>query len=42
MEKKIEFLSKKFEIDKIEFYPYPECLYPEKRNHPGYVNINPT
>ena len=22
--------------------PYPECQYPEKRNHPGFVNISPT
>ena len=33
------FFSKKF---KIEFCPYPECSYPEKRNHPGFVNISPT
>ena len=34
---KVEFFSKKFEIDKIEF-----CLYPEKRNRPGFVDISPT
>ena len=27
---------------KIEFCPYPECPYPEKRNHHGFVNISPT
>ena len=26
------FFFFKFEIDKIEFYPYPECPYPEKKN----------
>ena len=35
-------ISKKFEIDKIEFCPYPEFLYPEKRNRPGFVNVSPT
>ena len=33
---KVEFISK-FEIDKIEF-----CPYPEKRNRPGFVYISPT
>ena len=33
---------KKFEIDKIEFCPYPEFPYAEKRNRPGFVNISPT
>ena len=26
-----------FEIDEIEF-----CLYPDKRNHPGFVDMSPT
>ena len=34
---KIWIFSKKFEIDKIEFYPYLE-----KRNRPGFVDISPT
>ena len=34
--------SKKFKIDKIEFCPYPEFSYAEKRNRPGFVNISPT
>ena len=33
---------KKFEIDEIEFCPYPEFLYAEKKNRPGFVNISPT
>ena len=33
---------KKFEIDKIEFFPYPEFPYAEKKNRPGFVNISPT
>ena len=33
---------KKFEIDKIEFCPYPEFPYAEKKNRPGFVNISPT
>ena len=33
---------KKFEIDEIEFCPYPEFPYDEKRNRPGFVNISPT
>ena len=33
---------KKFEIDEIEFCPYPEFPYAEKRNRPGFVNISPT
>ena len=32
----------KFEIDEIEFCPYPEFPYAEKRNRPGFVNISPT
>ena len=36
------FFPKKFKIDRIELYPYPDCPYPEKRNHPGFVNISPT
>ena len=34
-----EIFLKKFEI---EFYPYPECPYPEKRNQPSFVKISPT
>ena len=33
---------KKFEIDKIEFCPYPEFPYAEKKNRSGFVNISPT
>ena len=33
---------KKFEIDEIEFCPYPEFLYAEKKNRPGFVNISLT
>ena len=33
---------KKFEIDEIEYCPYPEFPYAEKRNRPGFVNISPT
>ena len=33
---------KKFKIDEIEFCPYPEFPYAEKRNRPGFVNISPT
>ena len=33
---------KKFEIDEIEFCPYPEFPYAEKKNRPGFVNISPT
>ena len=33
---------KKFEIDKIEFCPYPEFPYAEKKKRPGFVNISPT
>ena len=35
--KMLNFLSKKFEIDKIEF-----CPHPGKRNRPGFVDISPT
>ena len=35
-------IFKKFEIDEIEFCPFPEFPYAEKRNHPGFVNISPT
>ena len=35
-------IFKKFEIDEIEFCPYPEFPYAEKRNRPGFVNISPT
>ena len=31
------FDTSKIEIVKIQF-----CSYPEKRNHPGFVNISPT
>ena len=30
----------KFEIDEIEFCPYPEFPYVEKQNRPGFVNSN--
>ena len=40
--RKIWLFSKKFEMDEIEFCPYPECPYPEKRNRPGFVDISPT
>ena len=40
--RKIRIFSKKFEIYKIDFYPYPECPYPQKRNRPGFVDISPT
>ena len=33
------FFSKKFEI---EFCPYPDFPYAEKRYRPGFVNISPT
>ena len=33
---------KKFKIDIIEFCPYPEFPYAEKKNRPGFVNISPT
>ena len=33
------FFSKKFEI---EFCPYPDFPYAEKRNRPGFVDIGPT
>ena len=39
---KCEKFSKKFEIDEIEFCPYPKFPYAEKRNRPGFVNISPT
>ena len=32
---------KKFEIDKIEFCPYPEFPYAEKKKRPGFFNISP-
>ena len=39
---KCDFFSKKFEIDEIEFCPYSEFPYAEKRNRPGFVNMSPT
>ena len=39
---KIIFFFKKLEIDEIEFCPYPEFPYAEKRNRPGFVNTSPT
>ena len=39
---KMGFFFKKLEIDEIEFCPYPEFPYAEKRNRPGFVNISPT
>ena len=38
----VDFFQKKFEINDIEFFQYPECPYPKKRNRPGFVLINPT
>ena len=35
--RKVEFKKKKFEIDEIEF-----CPYPEKRNRHDFDNISPT
>ena len=40
--KNVIFFFKKLEIDEIEFCPYPEFSYAEKRNRPGFVNISPT
>ena len=39
---KFEFFSKKFEIDEIEFCPYPESPYLEIRNRPVFVDVSPT
>ena len=39
---KCEFFFKKFEIDEIEFCPYPEFPYAENKNQPSFVNISPT
>ena len=39
---KCQNFSKKFEIDEIEFCPYPEFPYADKKNRPGFVNISPT
>ena len=36
------FFLQKLEISEIEFSPYPEFPYAEKRNRPGFVNISPT
>ena len=36
---------KNFEIDEMEFCPYPEFLYAEKKKfkkRPGFANISPT
>ena len=30
-----------FEIDEIEFCPFPASLYPKKRNHLGFIDISP-
>ena len=38
---KMRKIFKKFEIDEIEFCPYPKFPYAEKRNRPGFVNISP-
>ena len=35
-------IFRKFEIDEIEFCPYPEFPNAEKINHLGFVNISPT
>ena len=39
---KMWIFFKKLEINEIEFCPYPEFPYAEKRNRPGFVNISPT
>ena len=39
---KMRIFFKKLEIDEIEFCPYPEFPYSEKRNRPFFVNISPT
>ena len=39
---KIWKFFRKFEIDEIEFCPYPEFPNAEKRNHLSFVNISPT
>ena len=39
---KCQIFFKNFEIDEIEFCPYSEFPYAEKRNRPGFVNISPT
>ena len=39
---KMWIFFKKFKIDEIEFCPYPEFPYSEKRNRPGFVNVSPT
>ena len=36
-----EIFLKKFEINQIEFCPYPEFPYTDKRNCPGFVIISP-
>ena len=36
------FFFFKLEIDEIEFCPYPEFPYAEKKNRPGFVNTSPT
>ena len=40
--KNVNFKYLKLEIDEIEFCPYPEFPYAEKRNRSGFVNISPT
>ena len=39
---KIWFFFQKVRNWRIEFCPYPEFPYAEKRNRPGFVNISPT
>ena len=39
---KCENFFRKFEIDEIEFCPYPEFPNAEKINHLSFVNISPT
>ena len=39
---KMRIFFKKLEIDEIEFCPYHEFQYAEKRNRPGFVNTSPT
>ena len=40
--KKLFVFFFKFKIDKIKFYQYHKCPYPEKRNRSGFVDISPT
>ena len=39
---KFDIFFQNFEIDEIEFCPFPESPYPKKRTHLGFIYINPT